>query len=73
MVSASDVGPRHLCRFIIRQIKTSNFVREPSELCALKRSRKGGTARQPVKWRKRRKFAKDSEFFQIFPLLIEQS
>jgi hypothetical protein len=37
MVSAPDVGPRHLCRFIIRQIKTSNFVREPSELCALKR------------------------------------
>jgi hypothetical protein len=37
MVSVPDVGARHLCCFIIRQIKTSNFVREPSELCELKR------------------------------------
>jgi hypothetical protein len=66
MVSAPDVGPRHLCRFIIRQIKTSNFVREPSELCVLKRSRPCGTARQPVKWRKRRTFAKDSGRFVAF-------
>jgi hypothetical protein len=37
MVSAPGARARHLCRFIIRQIKTSSFVREPSELCALKR------------------------------------
>jgi hypothetical protein len=37
MVSAPGAGTRHLCRFIIRQIKTFNFVRGPSEVCALKR------------------------------------
>jgi len=57
MVSVPDVGGRHLCRFIIRQIKTANFVREPSELCELK----WPEVRAPmVKWRKRRTFAKDS-------------
>jgi hypothetical protein len=48
MVNAPDVGPRHLCRFIIRQIKTSDFVRKTSELCALKRPEVRAPPGQPA-------------------------
>jgi hypothetical protein len=47
----------------LRQIKTSNYVREPPELCAMKRPE----GRAPmVKWRKRRTFAKDSGRRRIY-------
>jgi hypothetical protein len=56
-VSAPDVGPRHLCRFIIRQIKRPTLF---ESLPNFVRSSGLKAARQPVNRRKRRTFAKDS-------------
>jgi hypothetical protein len=48
MVNAPYVGARHLCRFTIRQIKTSNFVQETSELPAFKRPEVRAPTGQPA-------------------------
>jgi hypothetical protein len=48
MVNAPYVGARHLCRFIIRQIKTSDFVRKTSELCAFNRPEVRAPTGQPA-------------------------